>query len=312
MNCAVGRYNTLLYTVVVSTLVISTSVQAQMPAVAEPTTWGRVRVLDLNSMPWTSPPKRPSGWKFKNIHTIESTGGGAELVFIPPSWSANSPRHYDKENGWYYFLEGQSAVLYYKNPQDQAGTLYINRPGTLFYGVEGAIHFFDQRTVVPEGCVLLSWHDKRPAIQPVPFNSSETTYNGNAWPYPKILKTSELAWEKSADGYLFRRLYDAGEANLEMRYYPPGWKTSGSKQYADYDRWMYMLDGSFMLKVYEGPRDVNGKTMRIWKGQVLEVPANAIFGGADTLEAIDIGAWVLVWRERSGKITEIASMMGQQ
>jgi len=285
--------------------------QAQTASPSEPAAWDRVRVLDLNSMPWTSPPRRPPGWKFKNIHTIETTAGGAELVFIPPGWSTNSPRHYDKENGWYYFVEGESAVIYYKNPQDQVGTVYHNRPGTLFYGVEGAIHYFDVRTVVPEGCILLSWHDKRPTIQPVPFDSKETTLNGQPWPYPRIINTPEEPWEKSPDGYLSKRLYDNGGPSLEMRYYSPGWRSSGAKEYADYDRWIYVMNGSLNLKVYEGPKDANGKAMRAWKGQVVEAPANAIFGGADTIEATEIGAWVLVWREQSGTIREISSPTGQ-
>src|SRR5713101_8012461 len=119
-------------------LVLGTALssQAQATSPSERVNWNHVRILDLNSMPWTSPPKRPSGWKFKSIHTIETTAGGAELVFIAPEWSTNSPRHYDKENGWYYFLEGESAVIYFKNPQDQVGTVYHNRPGTVFYGVE--------------------------------------------------------------------------------------------------------------------------------------------------------------------------------
>jgi hypothetical protein len=262
-------------------------------------------------MPWTSPARRPAGWKFKNIHTIEATGGGAELVFIPPEWSTTSSRHYDKESGWYYFLEGQSAVIYYKNPQDAVGTVHHNRPGTLFYGVEGAIHHFDQRTVASEGCILLSWHDKRPSIQPVPFDSNQTTLDGKPWPYPKIINTPEMPWEKSPENYLVRRLYDVGGANLEMRYYPPGWKSSGPRQYADFDRWIYVLDGFLGLTVYEGTKDVNGKAMRAWKGQVVEVPANSIFGGGNTMEAQDIGAWVLVWREQGGSVTELPTPAGQ-
>src|SRR5262249_9254610 len=105
-----------------------------------------------------------------------------------------------------------------------------------------------------------------------------------------------MPWEKSPEGYLSKKLYDRSGANLEMRYYPPGWKTSGPKQYADYDRWIYLMNGSLNLKVYDGPNDVNGKAMRAWKGQVVEAPAHAIFGGADTIEANEIGAWILIWR----------------
>lgn len=267
--------------------------------------WRSVRILDLNAMPWTSPPGRPAGWKFKNIHTIPATGGGAELVSIPPRWSTKSPRHYDKENGWYFFLAGRAAVAYYKNPQDQVGTVHTPRSGILFYGVEGAIHGFDERTSVPEGCVLLSWHDRRPSIEPVPFDSEETTFRGGPWPYPDILDTREMPWEESQDGVLVRPLYHRGDAQVEMRFYPAGWKSSGALQFADYDRWLYVLEGDLNLKVYAWPGDRHGKAMRATKGQVVEIPAHSLFGGSDTVESGAIGVWLLAWREQPGTLRSL-------
>lgn len=271
------------------------------PGSDEPNTgWRAVRILDLPTMPWTSPTGRPAGWKFKNIHTIESTGGGAELVFIPPNWTAKSPRHYDKESGWYFFLAGENAVVYYTNPQDQTGKVYHNKAGVLFHGVEGAIHGFDERTLVTDGCVLLGWHDKRPTIEPVPFDSKETTFRGGPWPYPKVFDTRDLAWRQLPEGYFAKKLYEVNGVTLEMRYYPPGWKSSGPKQYADHERWIYLLDGSLNLKVYEWPADAHGKEMRARTGQVIEVPARSILGGGDTVEAGEIGAWLLIWSEKEG------------
>lgn len=137
------------------------------------------------------------------------------------------------------------------------------------------------------------------------------TLNGRPWPYPKISNVLELAWQKTSDGYLSKSLYDVNGANLEMRYYPPGWKTSGPKQYASYDRWIYVLNGSLHLTAYEGIKDVNGKAMLAGKGQVVEIPAHAIFGGADTFEAGEIGAWILIWREQNGTINDLSPTVGQ-
>ncbi len=252
--------------------------------------WQQVRILDLNSMPWTT--KRLPGWKFKDIHANPATGAASWLIFVPPNWSTNSSRHYDHENGWSFFLQGGFAVIYYKNPQDQVGTVYPVKAGDLFYGVEGAIHNFDQRTLVPEGCILLSWHDKPTSITPVPFDSKETTLHGDPWPNPKNFDTRTIEWEKTDAGYMVKKLYQLGGATMEMRYYPPGWKSSGPREYADYQRWMYLLDGDLNLR-------------RATKGEVVEVPAHAILGGGTTIESGESGSWVLLWREQNGNIFKL-------
>ena len=265
--------------------------------------WQQARILDLNSMPWTT--KRLPGWKFKDIQANPTTGAASWLIFIPPNWSTNSSRHYDHENGWNYFLQGEFAVLYYKNPQDQVGTVYTVKAGDLFYGVEGAIHNFDQRTLVPEGCILLSWHDKPTSITPVPFDSKETTFQGGPWPSPKTFDTRTVEWEKTDEGYLVKKLYQLDGAAMEMRYQPPGWKSSGSREYADYERWMYLLGGDLTLRLYRWPGDMYGNVVHVTKGQVVDVPAHAILGGGNTMESGESGTWLLVWKEQSGNILKL-------
>jgi len=267
--------------------------------------WNRVRILDLNSMPWVIPPKAPEGWKLKNIHTIESTGGGINLVFIPPNWAPKDPRHYDKANGWYYFLSGETSIIYYRSPQDQVGEILRFRPGQLFTGVEGAIHGFGPQVIVPDGCVVLDWHDRRPVLVPIPFDYKETTFNGRPWPFPKTVDTRDEPWEKSAEGYIVKKLYDVNGATVELRYYAPEWRSSGPMRYADFDRWMYVLNGAFDVRAYEWPGDSNAKLLHATKGQVVEIPVHSIFGGGNTIEPKDIGAWVLVWRERGGKEMDV-------
>jgi len=299
--CPLLRKQTIL---LLAILLIPQFVRAQAQiANSEGIVWRQVRILDLNSMPWTS--KRLQGWRFKDIYANPTTGAASWLVFTPPNWSTSTPRHYDHENGWYYFLEGQFGVVYYKNPQDQTGTLYRVKAGDLFYGIEGAIHSFDQRTLMPEGCILLSWHDKPTSITPVPLDSQETTFHGGPWPAAKMVDTREIEWDKSEDGSLAKSLYRSGGAVMEMKYYPPGWKSSGPRQYADHMRWMYVLEGQMNLRLYRWPADAYGNVVQVTKGQVVEAPSHSIFGGGNTIESGESGTWVLVWQEQAGNIFKL-------
>jgi hypothetical protein len=137
------------------------------------------------------------------------------------------------------------------------------------------------------------------------LDSSETTFHGNPWPVAKVVNTREVEWEKTDDGSQVKHLYQFDNASMEMKYYPPGWKSSGPREYADYTRWMYVLDGQMNLRLYRWPADMYGNVVQITKGEVIEVPPHSIFGGGNTMESGESGTWAIVWREQAGIILKL-------